>query len=352
VRPLDDDEVSIQECLDWQHAYVMAAGSPTAGLILEAIMADLAAGGPLAARLPAITRFGDLTGLRVMAAVHRLAIDRSAPEVALRLPTLGGTPPASTAQRSDFSRAVVRALVDHPEELAASLAHVPQTNEAGRAALLRMALSREDPMRPVRLREIGASAGLNLRADHLPGIPGLERGPLPSIVDRVGCDLHPVDVSTVSGRSLLGSYVWVDDVERFRRLAAAMEVANRVPARLVRADAEEFARSLDLAEGTTTVLWHSAVWVYLPRTTRRAVLDAIGQLGRTATENRPLLHVTWEWDPAVPAQDAFALVVRRWSGRPDDGLPVMVANGMSHGTDVVPCDDVVLAVDPLVMQAG
>ena len=143
---------------------------------------------------------------------------------------------------------------------------------------------------PVRLLEIGASAGLNLRADRfrveLPG--GGHVGPASSpvvlsdvwrgarhrtdgrldVVERRGCDTAPVDVATPEGRLLLTSYVWPDQVERLERLRGAFEVAARVPARLDRSGAADWLERLDLLDGTTTVLWHSIMWQYLDHAER------------------------------------------------------------------------------------
>ncbi len=303
------------------------------GLVLEAVADDVEADGPLSALLPGRVRFGDFPGLRVLSAVHLLALERQAPMVALRLPTVGGVAPRSAGEREAFRAEVVSLLVAHPGELRASLARTPQTNEPGRAALLRCALSRLKPGSPVRLHEFGASAGLNLRADLLPGIDGLEAGPLPRIAERVGCDRDPVDVGTAAGRTLLSSYVWVDDVHRFERLGRALDVAQSEPVGLVRQDAAEFCSRIVLAPGTTTVIWHSAVWVYLDDGTRSRVLGHIGRLGASATEDSALAHISWEWpaahdDPAAP----FALVMRRWCGDAADGAPRLIARGTSHGS--------------------
>ena len=331
MRPDNDEIVPIVDALRWQREYVQAAGSSTAALVLEAVARDIESGGSLGDLVPATQRFGDLPGLRIMAAVHRLALDRAAPAVARWLPTLGGTPPRTSTDEEAFRRDVVAALLRSPDALLDSLARTPQTNETGRAALLRCALTRQDPARPVRLREIGASAGLNLRADHLPGQPALEGGAMPPILDRIGCDLSPVDVSTPEGRALLGSYVWVDDVERFRRLAHAMAVAAAVPASVVQADAADFVDALELMDGTTTVLWHSAMWVYLPLPTQERILDGIARLGRTAGPARVLVHASWEWAEASAERGEFTLVTRTWSGSSADGSPVVLAAGMSHG---------------------
>jgi hypothetical protein len=347
-RPQDDAVVTIGESVAWQRDVVERAGSPTAALILEAVEEDLAASGRLTGLLPTHVRFGSLPGLRLMAAVHLLALQRRAPRVALHLPTLGGVPPADARTREQFRTAVVDALTTHPAELEAALARTPQTNETGRAALLRCALVREDLALPVRLREIGSSAGLNLRVEHLPGLPGLEEGPLPTIADRLGCDLDPVDVTTDAGRALLTSYVWVDDVDRYARLRAALDVARRYPAEVVRRDAADFCESLELVAGTTTVLWHSAMWVYLPGATHERIRAALARLGESAGPDRPLVHASWEWTAASDGDATFALVVRRWTGGPDDGRPRLIATGTSHGRGVTRVEgEPWLDLDPL-----
>ena len=317
-RPADDEVVGIVEALRWQSVHCRDVGSPLAAGILAAVANEVESGSALTGALPPRVRFGDLPGLRVMSVVHRLAIERVAPLVALHLPTLGGTPPVGEPAMNAWQQAVVDALASHPDALAQGLAQAPQTNETGRSALLRAALSALGAQRPVRLMEIGASAGLNLRADHLPGDPSLEAGPLPPVVERVGCDLAPVDPTTQEGRTLLSSYVWVDDVERFARLGAALEVAARVPATVVREDAADFAEGLELREGTTTVLWHSAMWAYLTPDTRRRILVESARLGSEATESARFAHVSWEW-PGAGADDAgaYELVLREWGGEAD-----------------------------------
>lgn len=324
------------DALRWQRDYVRGHGAPVAGLMLDAVVQDVVDGGAVSALLPDEVRFGDLPALRVMAAVHRLALQRRAPHVAIALPTLGGTAPSSAHAQERFRTAVVETVATHPDEVVASLAQTPQTNETGRAALLRCALSHTNLTGtglPVRLWEIGTSGGLNLRADHLPGLPHLEPAPLPPIVERRGCDIDPIDVMSVEGRLLLSSYVWVDDVERFQRLAAAFAVAAQVPAEVVRMDAAQFVGELHPAAGRATVLWHSAMWLYLPASTRVAVLEELSRAGAEATRESPLLHVSWEWDSAHDGPDQFALVVRRWDGEAE-GAPTLLARGMSHGRSV------------------
>lgn len=328
----DNADVALVDALSWHAEFIRRMGSPVAVAITEAVIDDVRNDGPLAGILPARVRFGDLITLRVMAAVHRLALERRAPLVAIHLLTLGGTPPESSAARADFQMAVVDALVAHEEVLLSSVARTPQTNETGRASVLRCALSRLPFDHPVRLREIGASAGLNLRADHLPGHPVLEAGPLPPVVDRIGCDLHPIDPTTTEGRLTLSSYIWVDDVERFERLGRALSIAERVPAQVVPADAADFVEGLRLEAGLTTLLWHSAFWTYLPDSTRGRITAAIERLGSQATAERPFAYASWEFSADVADHGPeFFLNLTTWQGSEDDGQSRLIASGDSHG---------------------
>lgn len=313
-RPPDDEMVELAWALRWQAGFCRHNGAPTAALVCDTVATDLEGPGRLTHLFTPTTRFGDWVGLRVMGCVHRLAIEREAPLVAMGAPTLGGTSPLDAPDPSiavaAFSDAVVDALLGHPDELRSAVERVPQTNEPARARALRIALARS--RLPVRLFEVGASAGLNLRADHLPGDPDLEAGPQPEVLVRRGCDLDPVDPTSTHGRTWLSGFVWLDDTERFAALAHALDVAARVPAEVVRADAADFVSTLTVTEGTTTVLWHSAFWSYLPPDRREALSDALDTLGATASPAAPLWQVSWEAGPSD--MRSFELRLDRFEG--------------------------------------
>lgn len=272
-------------------------------------------------------RVGDMVPLRLLAAVHGLALARQAPEIAIYLPTVGGTALRDTADEDGLCRAFLATVEAHRAVIAAGLARVPQTNEVGRttglAALLRR-VHRGFGL-PVRLHEIGCSAGLSLRVDALvrDGVVGDDQpswGRLPDVVERVGCDLAPVDASTSEGRLLLTSFVWADHLDRFERLRSALDVAGSVEATLIAADAREHVRSLRLVPGTILVLWHSAMWLYLSPEDREGIRDALERLGRTATRESPLVHIALEPMSEEPqSQHRFTLAMTTWPGL--DGLP-------------------------------
>lgn len=324
----DDEVVPLAQAIAWQRNYVVEMGSPVAALVL-----DTAVERPKArALLPDTARFGSLPGLRWMAAIHRLAIDRKAPAVALHLPTLGGSAPVPAAV-DDFKDAVVEAALSHPGVVMDYLTRVPQTNDVGRAAVLRCALSRLDPSLPVRIFEFGCSAGLNLRVDHLPGLPQIEAGPLPPVIGRFGCDLSPIDPSTADGRALLSSYIWVDDVRRWAALQEAFVIAAKIPVHVAQQDAATFIASITPARGACTVVWHSAMWIYLTASERRNVMERITALAAHATPEAPVAHIAWEWHERQ-SQGPFELTSTYWDGLSKEGLTSVIATGTSHGNSV------------------
>jgi hypothetical protein len=185
----------------------------------------------------------------------------------------------------------------------------------------------------VRLVEIGASAGLNLRPDHLPVGPGLLLDsplPLPDappapVVERLGGDLRPIDPTTDEGRLLLTSYVWPDDAVRLARLRAALDVAARVPVQLRTCTAAELVRSLTLQPGTVTVLWHSITWQYLSGAEQEDVLSSMRRLAEAATESMAFAHVAFEPEPGTVTGHRVTVAV--WPG----GDERVVGTATAHG---------------------
>ncbi|MGH8968605.1 MAG: DUF2332 domain-containing protein [Actinomycetes bacterium] len=311
-------------------------GSPLYLVLLERLADEVLDGGPGAEVLAGHERDtgASALALRLMGSVHRLALQGRTPGLAEFYPSVGGRGDPAAAWP-----ALREVLVEHRDELRRLLGQPPQTNEVGRAAALlgglQHLLSRWDA--PVRLFEIGASAGLNLLADRfrvqLPDGRGVGpadspmvltdawRGRLPPlgprlrIAERAGCDTSPVDPTTAEGRLALTSYVWPDHVARLDRLRGALELAADRPATVERATAERFVGRLTLVPGTTTVLWHSVMWPYLGSGERAAVLALLERIGERAGEHARLAHLHLEpgrRDPDGPHE--FLVVLRTWPG--------------------------------------
>lgn len=320
-------------------------GSAFYARLLPLLADDARAGGPVAQVLAGHLRApqDDLMSLRLLGTVHGLVLAGDAPELAVHYPSVGGDGDAEAA----WPR--LRALLTTaPDRITAGLAVAPQTNEVARSAALlggMLWLLADDP-RPVRLIELGASGGLNLRADHFhyvgddgvrwgdPDSPvrldGCWQGARPPVrapvrvVERRGCDLAPIDATQPDGQRRLASYVWPDQVERLERLCAAFAVAERVPVELERVGAARFLSQLQPVDGTLTLVWHSIMWQYLSQAERAASATAWARLAAAATERAPVARLSLEMEGG----DGAALRAWRWPGGEERLLGVASPHGL------------------------
>jgi hypothetical protein len=328
------DRTALAEWFRVESVGLEEVGSPMYGELERRIADDVETGGPswdlLAAHARAPT--GDAVLLRLLGGVHRMVLAGTAPELAAHYPSVGGDGDAVAAWPQ------LRALFErHPPELLDALTRPPQTNEVGRSAALVpgfLTVARQTGF-PLRLLELGASAGLNLRADrywyeqngHGWGDPesGVrfvdfwpEREP-PLDVDgviasRAGCDRDPIDAADPDEALTLLSYVWPDQAERLRVIRAALAVAATTPVDLVRATIEDWlpAQLAPARPGVATIVFHSVVWQYLPDATRELVLGTLDEAGGRASEDAPLAYLRLEPSPETyfPAQ----LKLTTWPG--------------------------------------
>jgi hypothetical protein len=344
----------VVEHLLWQADACQSLGSTFYAVLLRHLADDAASDG-ITARL-LLGHVGDLQedalALRLLGAAHRLALGGEAPSLAAHYPSTGGDGDAQAA-----AVALPSVLAEHRAFVQDALQVAPQTNEVGRAAGLVGALCHLVAARPlpIRLIEIGASAGLNLRCDQFEiraegggsfgriGSSALLdqawRGHLPpmtrsiKIIERSGCDLHPLDPTTADGALTLMSYVWPDQAPRLARLAGALTVAADVPATVERVGAADFLDRVELRPGSWLVVWHSVMWQYLDVSERVAVRRRLEELGSGATDDAPLAHVAFE--PRVVAEEQdFLISVHTW---PDVGLGSgerIFGKGAPHGIPI------------------
>ena len=339
------------ESLRLQGRACATLGSPMYGDLLQRVGADVGAGGIFANVLAGYESApGRLAvPLRLLGGLHRLALDGRAPQLRRWYPSTGGTWAADDAWPQ-----IIFTAAEHIAALRAALGQPPQTNEVGRAAALiggLLVLVRHFPL-PIRLFEIGSSAGLNLRADHYRyryagGIWGPAnspvtvedawRGKLPpratvQIVQREGFDIAPVDATTAEGEVTLLSYVWPDMTARLERLRGAIDIARRVPASVEMRAAADAVAGLRLTEGTLTVLWHSVVWQYLSADEQAAVRAGIDALATQADARSPFAHLSFEPQRRFRGDPiAFLLRSRTWPG----GADRVLAECGPHGPPVV-----------------
>ncbi len=318
-------------------------GSPLYAALLEQAAVDVEARGPIWEVLRGHEddpRFSVL-GLRLLGTVNRMAIAGREPEL------------ASAYETGDASRAwqLLRDVIERNVAELRPLIDLPvQTNEVGRCNGLLfgfLTVAAETGM-PLRLLEVGASAGLNLRWDRFGyRADGFSWGPADSplqlefelegtppalpaaveVAERRGCDANPVDASTPEGRLTLLSYVWPDQPERIARMRAALEVAEEVPVAIDHDTAAAWAERT-LAEpacGRATVLYHSIVSQYLSDEEREAFFGHVRAAGERASADAPLAWLRME-----PADDRADVELTLWPG----GETHRIARVGYHGSPV------------------
>ena len=270
--------------------------SPFYVSLLESAATDLEAGGPVWDVLDGYESEHEWAALalRLMGAVHRLVLNETLPELAPHYPSVGGDGDASAAW--PLFR---QALIDHRPEIGRLVSRGCQTNEVGRsAALLGGFLEVAERARlPLRILEIGASAGLNLRWDRYryesaEGAWGDPISPVrfdhafevppplnrtADVAERKGCDLDPIDPTSEEGALTLRSFIWADQLSRLSLLDGAIKVAEEVPAEVERLDAASFLER-ELArprDDVATVVYHSVVMQYVSAEQRARISRAI-----------------------------------------------------------------------------
>jgi hypothetical protein len=312
--------------------------------LLDRATADLEAGGPTweVLRGHEADPVGSALALRLMGAVNRLVLEG-------RLPRLAAAYDGE-ADGEEAWLAFEEALAEHGAAIRAGVKRPIQTNEVGRGAALLpgfFAIA-EFAGLPLRLLEVGASAGLNLRWDayryeadgfawgdadspvHVPFelSPGGVLAPVAAIVaERLGCDANPLDPRTDEGRLTLLSYIWPDQRERVARATAALELAAGLPTTVERAVAPTWIaeRLAEPAPGLATVVYHSLVIQYLAEDERAEFETAIEKAGALASAEAPLAWLWMEW-----AGERADVCLTVWPG----GGGRRIARAGYHGTPV------------------
>jgi hypothetical protein len=98
-----------------------------------------------------------------------------------------------------------------------------------------------------------------------------------------------------------------------------------------RQDARSFVDTLVLADGATTVLWHSVMWQYLPAADQVSVGTRLDELGAQAGDRRRLVHLRAE--PArrpAGGDHEFLVRLRSWP----EGEERVLGTMAPHGTPV------------------
>jgi hypothetical protein len=347
------------EAFRLQARFCPSFGSPLYGDLLERAADDIEQGGPLAALLDGWQGrpTPDALPLRLMGAVHRLVLDGEAPALAAHYPSAGGAPRGAATWREFRALVAARADVLRP-----ALDRQVQTNEVRRSAALLagfLTVAAQTGL-PLRVREIGSSAGLNLLWDRYRyALPACAAETPPeadapaahtwgdadaavvirsgwhgdasvlagrvAVASRAGCDIAPIDVTDPRQARTLESFVWADQVPRLQQLRAAIAAAQREPPPLTRRAGadwldEELAAAVD---GVATVVVHSVMWWYLSDAERARITDLMDATGARATRRTPLAWLRLDLFGSPRAE----LRLTTWPG----GTETTLATADAHG---------------------
>jgi hypothetical protein len=338
-----------------RHADALARDnrSPLSAALMYGAASDLETGGLVAKLFETVPNPpGSVPQLRLLATLHHLVLSGHAPDLARIYPSAGGNGLAAGAWEP-----ARRVIEQHFGWIQARIGRTVQTNEPGRSTVLYpalLSLSHKHRL-PIRLLEIGASAGLNLLADrYCYVVNGQEFGdptsrvrfeepwqPPPAIdvqaaagqleiVARAGCDHHPLTPADPEDRITILSYIWPDELERFDRIAAALDIASADPPPVVAAAASEWlGRALEQRRpGELTVIWQSVFRQYVEPHEWEALNAAI----RRAIATDPSAHVVWL--TMEPGEDHLAQMKLSLRRHPDEAEQLLASCG-DHGPPVV-----------------
>jgi len=345
------DYAAVADVLKLQAGACAAMGSPFSGALLghaaEALPEDPSlqtAFQPWAeAGRKAI--FDDAAALRWLGALHDAVLEAPDSPLADAYPGIG--------RAGDPGRAwpLVHAFVrDHAARVADFMRHEPQTNEVRRSAVLLpgfLTVAAETEL-PLRILELGASAGLNqlwdqrryrlgetlrwgpgdapvtIDADWRGGAPPLD-APV-QVIERAACDRSPVPLTDPVQRRRLRAYVWPDQADRLERLDAAVAQALAAGSTVEREDAVVWAgRNAAPRSGVASVVFHSVFFQYMPAESQAALIQTLGDFGAQASPDAPLGWLRME--PALGSPGRMELRLTLWP----DGRERVLAAAHPHG---------------------
>ena len=343
----DAGRVAVAEAFEKQIGWCEGLGAPFTASVLRVLTDELGRDSLLATMVGTWPGepISDALALRLTGAFHALVLQGKDPDLAACYPPRDGHP-------AQLRPALLAALGRHREFIRPFLGSPPQTNEVGRSAVLLggfLCVAARFGL-PLRMLEIGASAGLNMIWDSYSyGIDGQQwgnpaspvrleptwTGPRPPlnapirIAERAGCDVAPLDLASPDARLRLRSYVWPDQPERLARVEGAIGLAAQKQVAVEQADAAAWTvgQLSRPAAGHATVLYHSIMWQYMPPGTQAALRATFEHAGAIASAEAPFAWLRFE-PPAGKGRPELRLTC--WPRGGEEHL----ATAHPHGSEV------------------
>jgi hypothetical protein len=156
------------------------------------------------------------------------------------------------------------------------------------------------------------------------------------IMERAGCDLHPVEAGTVEGQLLLTSFVWPFDLHRHERLRSALAVAAMHVVKIDNAAASSWLpNALAADRDELPVIWHSVTQMYWSTEEVMAV-----EILRNYGARQRLGEVGLEYDLHDQRDVKPELRTRLWSPDGDHSIrECLLGTAHDHGVPVTLASD-------------
>jgi hypothetical protein len=339
------------DALKWQGAGCAAMGSPFSGALLDhaaAALIDQPALRAAFARWWGLSRaelFAEAVALRWLGALHDLALTDPGGALAAAYPGVGKPGDADQAWPL-----ILDVMETQAARIAEFMGHEPQTNEVRRSAVLLPGFLTvaADTGLPLRVLELGASAGLNQLWDQRRyrlgeigewGPPDARvaldiewRGEAPPLAatvrveGRSACDRKPVDLADPVQRRRLKAYIWPDQTDRLERLEAAIAETLAAGITVEAQDAVVWTRREARSRpGAATVVFHSVFFGYMPAASQAALVQTLADAGTRAEPTAPLAWLRME--PPVDNPAAMELRLTLWPGGEERRLAIAHPHG-------------------------
>ncbi len=255
--------------------------------------------------------------------VHLLLINGIASPLRRYYPSL-----ALNFESAEFAFPLFKKFVlDHVDDIVPLLQEkLVQTNEVQRSAYLYPAIlttSQFFEARPVSLIELGSSAGFNLLWDQYQfqydeeapigpsgsslTITGTFKGekrpnfalPGPTLSNRIGIDLHPIDVMNQDQITWLQALVWPEHFDRKSRLTKALRIALVNPLEMIEGDVITLLPSVlaKVPKSEVPVVYHTWVANQMSAEQQELLLQIIDDFG----QKRDIVHIHTNIEPHLHA---------------------------------------------------
>ena len=309
--------------------------SLSAGITADPSLHRLLLDAPPSQRLPVL----------LFASIHSLLLAEPTHPLADWYPNLRSVP--RLPQDDELMPTFLAFVRDHLNEIKQLVStRSTQTNEVGRSLLFLPPLGMiTQEVGAVTMVDVGTSGGLNLLLDKFTYLYEPDNGSLastvgasstvslttstrgavpiparlPSIAGRLGIDVNPIDVTNAEQARWLEACVWPDQLERFRHLRSAIELARIDPPRIVKGD---LVAEISKALASVRPLGHPVIinsWVlnYLHDSDRDAFMYELEHIGAASNlswiaAEAPALTAGLPWPCEIAENERTQLLLTTW----------------------------------------